>query len=225
MDRASSKARKPAEPEVAGSSPAGPIDFHNESKKYQNKSGANKMDVVTAFIIAVGLAMDCFSVSIASGMTGRMCIGTAFKLGASFGSFQMFMPLLGWFLGKNLIDIVSAFDHWLAFGLLSFAGCKMIYESFQKERESVILNFRNLLMLSTATSIDAFSVGIAIGFLTAPIVIPILIFGFVTFVLSFLGTFIGDKLKHVFGRRAQIIGGAILILIGVKVLLEHLLHN
>ncbi|MCL7385475.1 MAG: manganese efflux pump MntP family protein [Thaumarchaeota archaeon] len=183
------------------------------------------MDIITAFIIAVGLAMDCFSVSIVSGMTGRVCISIAFKLGASFGLFQMFMPLLGWFLGKNLIEVVSTFDHWLAFGLLSFVGCKMIYESFQKERGSAILNFRNLLMLSTATSIDAFSVGIVIGFLTASIMMPILIFGLVTFILSFLGTLVGDRLKHILGRRAQIIGGAILILIGIEILLEHVVFT
>lgn len=179
------------------------------------------MDVITAFVVAVGLAMDCFSVSIASGMVGSARIITAFKMAVSFGSFQAFMPLLGWILGRSLVDVVSAFDHWLAFGLLSFVGCKMIYEFFQKEHENMTLNFRNLLMLSTATSIDAFSVGIVIGFLTASIIMPILVFGFVTFVFSFLGILIGEKLKHIFGRRVQIVGGIILILIGIEILLEH----
>ncbi len=179
------------------------------------------MDILTVFLVAVGLAMDCFSVSIASGMTEDMRISAAFKVGISFGSFQMFMPFLGWLLGKSLIDIVSAFDHWLAFGLLSFVGCKMIYEFFQKEHEGMTLKFRSLLMLSIATSIDAFSVGIVIGFLTTSIMISIFIFGFVTFVFSFVGILIGDKLKHIFGRRAQIIGGIILILIGTEILLEH----
>ncbi|MEM2079474.1 MAG: manganese efflux pump MntP family protein [Nitrososphaerota archaeon] len=180
------------------------------------------MDIITAFIVAVGLAMDCFSVSIASGMTESARISTAFKVGISFGSFQAFMPLLGWLLGKSLIDVVSAFDHWLASGLLSFVGCKMIYEFFQKECKSMTLNFRNLLMLSIATSIDAFSVGIVIGLLTTSIIMPILVFGFVTFVFSFLGILIGEELKHIFGRVTQIVGGIILILIGIEILLEHM---
>ncbi|MCS7136498.1 MAG: manganese efflux pump MntP family protein [Nitrososphaerota archaeon] len=179
------------------------------------------MDLITTFLIAVGLAMDCFSVAIAGGTMGRSCISTAFKVGISFGSFQTFMPLLGWLLGKSLMEVVSAFDHWVAFGLLGFVGCKMIYEAFRKDHENMTLNFRNLLILSIATSVDAFSVGIAIGFLTASIIISIFIFGFMTFVLSFLGILIGGMFERIFGKRTQIIGGIILIVIGIEILLEH----
>lgn len=184
------------------------------------------MSFLTVIFIAFGLAMDAFAVSVASGIAIKnLKINHALKIALSFGLFQAFMPLVGWLAGLGLRDLISGFDHWVAFGLLSVIGCKMIYESFRiesAEREFNPLNAYVLLILSIATSIDALAVGLSFGVLKVLIVKPVLIIGSVTFVLSLLGIFIGKKVGHFFERHIETAGGLLLIGIGLKILIEHL---
>ncbi len=184
------------------------------------------MEMITITFVAFGLAMDAFAVSITSGITIRyLKIDQALRIALFFGSFQAIMPVIGWLAGLSLRDFISDIDHWIAFGLLSFIGCKMIYEAFRMEADQKGLNPLNvyvLLMLSIATSIDALAVGVSFAFLRISIITPVLVIGIVTFLLSYLGTFIGNRLGHFFERKIQILGGFILISIGVKILIGHL---
>ncbi|MCK5256408.1 MAG: manganese efflux pump [Deltaproteobacteria bacterium] len=184
------------------------------------------MDIVSIVIIAVGLAMDAFAVSITSGITiKRLHINHALKIALFFGLFQAFMPIIGWLAGLSLRDYISAIDHWIAFGLLSFIGCKMIYESItvqSNKKEINPLNVYVLLVLSVATSIDALAVGISFAFLKVSIVTPVIIIGTVTFLLSYLGVYIGDRIGHFFENKIEIAGGVLLIGIGLKILIESL---
>lgn len=177
-------------------------------------------------LIAIGLAMDSLAVSITSGLAMReLKISKALKIAIFFGSFQALMPIIGWLAGLSLTDLISGIDHWIAFGLLSLIGCKMIYESIRLEsREKVIdpMNVYLLLMLSIATSIDALAIGMTFAFLEVSIVTPIIIIGIVTFLLSFLGVFVGNKFGHLFEKKIGIAGGLILIGIGIRILIEHL---
>ena len=184
------------------------------------------MDIPTVLLIAVGLAMDSFSVSITSGLyLESPRIEDALKVGAFFGFFQAFMPLIGWLGALTLIDLISGFDHWVAFFLLLLIGCKMIYESAMRKNGSLRNNMLNgivLLTLSIATSIDALAVGISLAFLRFSIFFSVIIIGVVTFILSFFGLYLGSHGGKLLGRKIEIIGGVILILIGIKILLEHL---
>jgi len=133
--------------------------------------------------------------------------------------------IIGWLAGLSLRDYISAIDHWIAFGLLSFIGCKMIYESItvqSNKKEINPLNVYVLLVLSVATSIDALAVGISFAFLKVSIVTPVIIIGTVTFLLSYLGVYIGDRIGHFFENKIEIAGGILLIGIGIKILVEGL---
>jgi len=184
------------------------------------------MDLFSIILLAVALAMDAFSVSISSGLTLKKCgVKHAIILALFFGGFQAIMPVIGWFSGLQLQEIVKAFDHWIAFILLSAVGVKMIYESLsmqEDEEACTVFSLKNVFILSIATSIDAFAVGVTFAFLNVSIIEPIIIIGFVTFILSFLGFYIGKKIGHLFERKIEIIGGFILIAIGFKILFEHL---
>lgn len=183
------------------------------------------MDYLAVYLIALGLAMDAFAVSIASGVViKRRQLQNAFKFGIFFGSFQMIMPVLGWAAGVGLKDFIAGIDHWVAFGLLVFIGGKIIYESFRLERteEARVFGFREMLLLAVATSIDALAIGLSFAFLDISIVAPVLIIGAVTFTLSFLGVFLGSTVGHFFERKLEVAGGLVLIGIGIKILLEHL---
>jgi len=184
------------------------------------------MDVSTILLIAVGLAMDSFSVSITSGLSLESPrIKDALKVGTFFGFFQAFMPLIGWLGALNLIEFISGFDHWVAFFLLLLIGYKMIHESLTGKNGDLGINMLRLtvlLMLSVATSIDALAVGISLAFLRFSILFSMIVFGVITFLLSFLGLYLGNRIGKMFGRKIEIFGGAILILIAVKILLEHL---
>ena len=170
--------------------------------------------------------MDAFAVSITSGITiKRLHINHALKIALFFGLFQAIMPIIGWLAGLSLRDYISAVDHWIAFGLLSFIGCKMIYESItvqSSKKEINPLNVYVLLVLSIATSIDALAVGISFAFLKVSIVTPVIIIGTVTFLLSYLGVYIGDRIGHFFENKIEIAGGILLIGIGIKILVEGL---
>jgi putative Mn2+ efflux pump MntP len=182
-----------------------------------------KLDIII-ILIAIGLAMDSFSVSITRGFTNTKTTLSieALKTGFFFGFFQAFMPIIGWFAGLSVIDFISGFDHWIAFGLLIFIGGRMIYESTFKESKKVVnsSSFKVLLILSIATSIDALAVGLSLSFLETSIILPVIIIGIITFALSFLGVFIGKKFGSYF-EKIGILGGVILIVIAIRILIEH----
>ncbi len=184
------------------------------------------MDLLTIIVIAVGLAMDSFAVSVTSGMAMRNPrIYTALKISLFFGLFQAGMPIIGWSAGLGVIEFISGFDHWMAFGILVVIGCKMLYESIKIDPKKKEINYRSvyfLLILSVATSIDALVVGLSLAFLRFSIVPPITIIGIVTFLLSFLGVFTGNRFGRFFGQKIETLGGLILVGIGIKILIEHL---
>ena len=185
------------------------------------------MSMLLIFAIAVGLAMDAFAVSISSGIAlKRMQATHALLIASFFGVFQAIMPFIGWQTGQWASSYVAAFDHWIAFALLVLIGCKMIHDSLRRvdsriERDPLNLNI--LFVLAIATSIDALAVGVTLSFLDVAIVMPVLIIGLVTFVMSFVGTYLGNAIGHVFEQKIEIIAGLILIGIGVKILIEHTL--
>jgi putative Mn2+ efflux pump MntP len=185
------------------------------------------MGLLTIIFIALALAMDAFAVSVASGIAIKeLRIRHALIIGAWFGVFQAIMPLLGWISGNGLRSVIAGIDHWVVFGLLFLIGCKMIYESFQlgpvKERTDP-MEIHILFSLSVATSLDAFAAGISFAMLGISILSPILIIGAVTFILSFTGVLLGERGTHFFEKRMEMAAGIILIAIGLKVLIDHML--
>ncbi len=185
------------------------------------------MDLITIIIIAFGLAMDAFAVSIASGLAiKKLKVAHALQIAIFFGAFQAIMPALGWLAGMGLRDMIRDFDHWIAFGLLGLIGAKMIYESFKLQSHKKQINplsLAVLLLLAIATSIDALAVGVTFAFLNVAIVWPIIIIGLITLATSFVGVYLGHKFGHLFESKIELIAGLVLIAIGLKILLEHLL--
>jgi putative Mn2+ efflux pump MntP len=180
---------------------------------------------ITILLVALGLAMDSFSVSIANGLATKTFKTTnAIKISAFFGFFQGIMPLIGWYAGIHIIDLISEFDHWIAFFLLTFIGSKMICESIKGESQKLIcsLSLKMLLTLSIATSIDALAVGLSFSILSFSIPTLSLATGVITFLLSFFGVYIGGRFGRLLKNRVELLGGIILITIGLKILLEHL---
>lgn len=184
------------------------------------------MDTITILFIAFGLAMDSFAVSIANGFSiKKLKINHALRIAFFFGLFQAFMPGIGWFLGVGFRDVIAEVDHWIAFGLLSIIGVKMILESRElkkEEKEDKPLGIYALLLLSIATSIDAFAIGFSLSVLRVSIMTPVIIIGVVTFLLSFAGVFIGNRFGHFLESKIEVAGGLVLIVIGIKILIEHL---
>ena len=184
------------------------------------------MGLFTIIVMAVGLAMDAFAVSIVNGAAyKRLHIKHALLIAAFFGGFQAIMPLIGSLAGLTVKQYIEVYDHWIAFGLLGAVGGKMIYESFKikpARQNRHPANISVLLVLSVATSIDAFAVGITLSLITASIAVAVIIIGLVTFALSYLGVFIGKKFGHFFESKIEAFGGIVLIAIGLKILLEHL---
>jgi len=183
------------------------------------------MDIPTIILIAFSLAMDAFAVSIANGITiTHQRSRSALTMALFFGAFQMFMPIIGWLAGLGLEEFVMSVDHWAILILLSLIGSKMMYDSTKKEAKKIEnrLNIITLLTLSVATSIDALAVGLSFAFLQTYIATPIIMIGIVTFTLSLIGFFFGNSAGHLFRNKIKIIGGLILIGIGIKILIEHL---
>jgi putative Mn2+ efflux pump MntP len=183
------------------------------------------MSLLTIILIAIGLSMDSFAVSISNGLTVKNLKAKDFILiASSLAVFQALMPLLGWYLGSNIEQYIKEIDHWIAFGLLSFIGIKMIYESRieQSNDKKETISFRTIIVQSIATSIDAFAVGISFAVLVSDISIPIIVIGITTFIFSFVGLKIGKFLGNKLGKNVELVGGIILISIGVKILIEHL---
>lgn len=176
-------------------------------------------------IIALSLALDSFSVSIAGGIKSQTSkISHALKVAAFFGIFQAFMPIIGWLIGETMKNFITAIGHWVAFFLLGIIGIKMIKEALDKDSEvkKNILNTKTLLLLSIATSIDALIVGITLNLLDIPFLISIATIGIVTFILCFFGFLFGRELSTSFGKKTEIAGGIALITIGLKILVENL---
>jgi len=181
---------------------------------------------IAILLIALGLAMDSFSVSIANGLaTKTFKISKALTIALFFGLFQGLMPIFGWLAGEYIADYISAFDHWVAFALLTIIGVKMIYESIRNKPAKFLRAYtlKVILVLSIATSIDALAVGLSFSFLDISIFFPAIIIGVITFFLSFFGVYVGGKFGKVLKNRIEILGGLILIIIGLKILLEHVL--
>ena len=187
------------------------------------------MSQLTLILIALGLAMDAFAVSISSGITiHKMRIRHAMLIASFFGVFQAVMPLIGWIAGHGARVFVSSCDHWIAFGLLVLIGGKMIHESFKTEEKKESfdpLNIYVLFTLAIATSIDAFAVGISLSFLNVAIIRPVLVIGAITFAMSFAGAYIGDMFGHLFEKKLMVIAGMVLVGIGSKILAEHLFFH
>jgi len=185
------------------------------------------MAVIPIVFIALGLAMDAFAVSITTGLALKKAkVNDALKMALSFGLFQAIMPAVGWRIGISLRDFISGVDHWIAFGLLLLVGCKMIYEAIAAKpdkREINSLNFYFILVLSIATSIDALAVGVSFALLGVSIILPIIVIGITTFLLSLLGFIAGSKFGRLLGKKVEIAGGIVLIGIGIKILADHLL--
>ena len=184
------------------------------------------MGIISILLIAVGLAMDSLAVSISGGIVMRpFCMRQSLRLALTMGIFQGGMTLLGWLMGVSFSSYITAFDHWIAFILLGFLGGKMIYESFGEE-ETTISSFstKTLLTLGVATSIDALAVGVSMAFLKTSIYFPAFIIGFVTFALSLIGVISGYRFGKIKGINVELFGGIILIGIGIKILIEHLME-
>ena len=183
------------------------------------------MTLFEIILIAVGLAMDALAVSICKGLSMRSFnLKNSLIIGSYFGIFQALMPLLGYLLGTTFSELVVSIDHWIAFILLSIIGLKMINDSLKSENndKNDKLDMKTMIVLAIATSIDALAIGITLAFFEISIVKAISIIGFITFTISFIGVIIGNKFGDKFQGKAEIIGGGILVLIGLKILLEHL---
>ena len=185
--------------------------------------------VIELLLIGVGLSMDAFAVSVCKGLAMRKVNKKqAFIIGLFFGGFQALMPFIGWTLGTQFESYITSIDHWIAFILLALIGGKMVIEATKTEEEQEIkqmdppLDMKEMLLLAIATSIDALAVGITFAFLQYPIVEAMLIIGLTTFVLSIIGVYVGNAFGSRYQKRAEMAGGIILILIGLKILLEHL---
>ena len=185
------------------------------------------MKLGTILLIAVGLAMDALAVSIVTGSVYREFKARhALRMALFFGSFQAVMPVIGYLAGRGLERYIAPYDHWVAFALLCFVGGKVIYESFRMdaaERNRNPADLSVLLVLSLATSIDALAVGITLSLIQAPIALAVTIIGLVTFSLSYGGVYLGKHFGHFFESKVEIVGGLILIAIGVKIVVEHLM--
>lgn len=184
------------------------------------------MGFVELLLIALGLSMDAFAVAVCKGLTmRRMDWKRALLIALFFGGFQALMPLAGWLLGRQFEHYITAIDHWIAFALLVFIGGKMLWEALHNKEDAGCedrLDLRELLSLSVATSIDALAVGITFAFLQVQILPSVGLIGVTTFALTLLGVVIGRRFGGWLTQKAQIAGGVVLILIGTKILLEHI---
>ena len=185
------------------------------------------MGFLELFILAVGLSMDAFAVSVCKGLAMKKTSRRAqLCCGAWFGGFQSLMPLIGYFLGTLFLDAISAIDHWIAFGLLVLIGVNMLREAMGSEEGEAAdadLSVKTMFILAVATSIDALAVGISLAMAgVGSIWLAVLLIGVTTFVLSAIGVRVGNVFGSRYEKRAETVGGVILILLGVKILLEHL---
>lgn len=184
------------------------------------------MSFFTLLVLSIGLSVDSFAVSLSCGFSRQsVCRKRMFLLAFSLAAFQALMPVIGWSVGTQVKNLIEQFDHWIALILLSAIGIKMIIESIRKKDKpqscACNLSFHEIITLSIGTSIDALIVGFSFAFLKINIAYAALIIGITTFVFAITGIFIGKKAGHLLGEKTEIAGGIILILIGLKIFLEH----
>lgn len=186
------------------------------------------MNLFLVIPVALALAMDAFAVSIALSVApGGLKKSQSLRIAFFFGFFQFLMPLIGWLAGQSFFDYMRDKDHWVAFGLLLIIGGKMVADSFrfresEKKTSGDPKRGATLLLLAVATSIDAFAVGLSFAAIEQDILFPSVIIGIVAFAMTFLGTKLGPAIGKIAGKRAELMGGLILIFIGIKILAEHL---
>ena len=183
------------------------------------------MDLIELFLIAVGLSMDAFAVSVCKGLAMPKCtFKKAAIVGLWFGGFQALMPAIGYVLGAQFQETIASIDHWIAFVLLALIGGNMIHEALDNDEEEAdaSLDVKTMFLLAVATSIDALAIGITFAFLKVSIIPAVCFIGIVTFIISFAGVKIGNVFGARYKNKAEIVGGVILILLGLKILLEHL---
>ena len=183
------------------------------------------MGLIELFLIAVGLSMDAFAVSVCKGLAMPKCtFKRAAIVGLWFGGFQALMPAIGYILGAQFQETIASIDHWIAFVLLALIGGNMIHEALDNDEEEAdaSLDVKTMFLLAVATSIDALAIGITFAFLKVNIIPAVCFIGIVTFIISFAGVKIGNIFGARYKNKAEIVGGVILILLGLKILLEHL---
>ncbi|MGO5048400.1 manganese efflux pump MntP [Dysosmobacter sp. Sow4_B12] len=187
------------------------------------------MSIVELFLIGVGLSMDAFAVAVCQGLCmPKLNLRQGGVIALYFGGFQALMPLIGWFLGFQFAGYIQSFDHWVAFVLLALIGGNMVREALSPEEEETScavnskLNHKKLFMMAVATSIDALAIGVAFAFMDVLILPAVSLIGCTTFCLSLVGVVVGNFFGSRYKKRAELTGGIILILLGVKILLEHL---
>ncbi len=185
------------------------------------------MDFWSVLLIALGLAMDAFAVALGVGSTRRnVWFRPGFRLAFHFGLFQFMMPVVGWSVGTTVVQFIATWDHWIAFGLLAYVGGKMIKESFKEgDHTSSADPTRSwtLVMLAVATSIDALAVGLSLAMLKVQILYPSIIIGLVASAMTVLGLALGNRLGKTFGKRMELVGGLVLLGIGLRVVISHLM--
>ncbi|MDY6900191.1 MAG: manganese efflux pump MntP family protein [Cyanobacteriota bacterium] len=183
------------------------------------------MELSSSILLAFGLAADACAVSLSSGLTIKhIKISKAIKIALFFGVFQAIMPLIGWLAGLSVRNIVLSFNHWIIFGILSYLGGKMIFESFADSDDEKpkfnCLEIYTLIGLSVATSIDAFAAGLGLSILKSSILLTATVIGFITFALSFIAVYIGHFCGDIFKQKVELIGGGSLVFLGTKILVE-----
>ena len=188
------------------------------------------LDALSIMFIAIGLAMDAFSVAAVAGFLSKaFSIRQAFRLSFHFGFFQFFMPIAGWIAGSTIASLIANYDHWVAFGLLAIVGSKMILEG---ARAKTITGTRRpdptrgiqLLVFSIATSIDALAVGLTFAFTNVAVLYPAIVIGAIAALFTLFGLYLGSKSSRLFGKYVEVIGGIILIFIGLRILINHILR-
>lgn len=183
------------------------------------------MGVIELVVLSIGLAMDAFAVAVCKGLSmSKMNWKNAIIIGVYFGFFQAFMPAIGYLLGINFQDKICNVDHWIAFILLGIIGINMIKEAISKENDvhNDSVKFKDMIILAIATSIDALAIGITFAFLKVNIILAISLIGIITLIISVIGVKIGNIFGYKYEKKAEFAGGIILILLGIKILLEHL---
>jgi putative Mn2+ efflux pump MntP len=184
-------------------------------------------DFLSIILIAIGLSADCFAVALSGGISNKNHSWTKYtRVALSFGVFQALMPIIGWLAGRTFVDLIASYDHWVAFGLLGFVGGKMVFEAFHhhesRKDDKDITKGWLLITLSVATSIDALAVGLSFAFLKVNILLASGIIGVTAFVITIVGFVAGRKAGEVIGKRAELLGGLILVAIGLRILVSHL---
>ncbi len=182
------------------------------------------MSLFELLMIAVGLSMDAFSVSICKGLSvNKVQLKHILLCGIFFGAFQGLMPLIGYFLGSTFAEYVQSIDHWIAFVLLGYIGFNMIKESREEEELNPDFSLKTMFILAIATSIDALTIGVSFAFLQVDIIFSVIAIGVTTFLFSAVGVILGHTVGNKLGNKAEALGGIVLICLGIKILFEHLL--